>query len=107
MYKIETTNGTVLGYVDSPHYIKTSSNGTFIQCPEQEALGVAYQCSAYHISGKPELKNAVGDVFLKYIDNGEVMDTIANLRQQIVDLQELVIDSSLVGVQGGNDEEAI
>lgn len=113
MFQVLTTEGTVLGYVDNPIYIKKSSNGSFIQCDEGEALGISFKSTPYHLVSAEALEGSVEgvDVTIIKVDGGEVSfnneSSINDITDQLIAIQELEIerelDETLDGLEGIDD----
>lgn len=69
MFKI-IKNGASIGMTEAPTYIKKQpENGCFILCPEQEASGIAFEGSVYHLLGREPMEG-VPSVMLEETDAG-------------------------------------
>ena len=102
MYKIESTSGVVLGYVDEPRYIRLSKNGSYVQAPKELATGVAFNSNPYHLVGKDELKGALDYVFVVKIDSGEVLfNSQMEIMNQLIDLQEASVNNAMSDTLSG------
>ncbi len=70
MYRIiGSKTGTVLAMTEQPNYITRAENGCFVLCPEEEALGIAWEGIPYALFGR-ELEGAAGTVLLSETDGG-------------------------------------
>ena len=58
MNKIVKSNGTELGVTDSVLFIRVSAEGTYIEATEEEAVGVAFDGTAYNLPGHSEIEGA-------------------------------------------------
>lgn len=50
MYKIQSDNGSILGYVDTPAWVK-KKNDSPVPCVPVEATGVSYGGTVYNLLG--------------------------------------------------------
>lgn len=50
MYKIQSDNGSILGYVDTPAWVK-KENDSPAPCVPVEATGVSYRGTVYNLLG--------------------------------------------------------
>lgn len=70
MYSI-TLSGVEIAVVDRPTYIRLQSNGAFGLCSREQAQGVAYESTPYHVDGMPAIdREGVETVVLTEIDGG-------------------------------------
>ena len=74
MYRIIKTDGTEVGCTDSVLYIKVAKNGCYIQCEQPEAVGVAYQSTAYNLSGHSEIAGADQVIMVKQDGGRRIQD---------------------------------
>ncbi len=65
MYRVITTDGAELGITDSVLFIKRSSEGTFIETDEADAVGIAFNGEPYNLPGHTEIQNAKTAVLVK------------------------------------------
>jgi len=54
---------------EAPAYIKRARNGSYVLCSEQEAQGVVFEGTVYHLLGREELAGT-DTVFLEKTDAG-------------------------------------
>lgn len=75
MYRIFKEDGTEIGVADELNYIKVSSNGTFILCEEDEAVGIAFNGTPYSFMGTEGIESLdkVTATFVEY--SKEIMDS--------------------------------
>lgn len=75
MYRIFKEDGTEIGVADELNYIKVSSNGTFILCEEDEAVGIAFNGTPYSLMGTEGIESLdkVTATFVEY--SKEIMDS--------------------------------
>lgn len=73
MFRI-TKDGTAIGMTEAPNYIKLQKNGCYVLCPEEEATGIAFNGTAYHLLGREALEGAA-DVVLEKVDAGIELGT--------------------------------
>lgn len=57
MYSIVKDN-LEIGIVENPTYIRMQDNGAYGLCSKEEAQGIAYNGTPYHVWGMPELEGA-------------------------------------------------
>lgn len=73
MVKItKTADNAELGYTDNLVYIKLADNGCFVLCPKNEATGVVFNGTPYHIFTAPPLKDGCEDVAVTPVDGGHI-----------------------------------
>lgn len=70
MYLIKKTDGTELGIVEEPTYIKIGKSGCYTNATRADAIGVAYNSTPYNLIGHSEIKDAE-TVEVVYINVGE------------------------------------
>lgn len=70
MYSI-SKNGIEIGICEQPTYIRLQDNGAFGLCSEEEAQGIAYENTVYHVYGMPEIeREGIEDVALVEFNGG-------------------------------------
>ena len=76
MYTI-TKSGLEIAVTERPTYIRLQSNGAFGLCNREQAQGIAWEGTPYHVEGMPEFdREGVQTVSLAEIDGGKrVMQT--------------------------------
>lgn len=88
MYRI-VKDGSVMAYVEQPHYIRLHTNGCFVKTTEENAQGIAIQSIPYHLLGKEDLPGAVATVAISEVDGGAVLinqqDSINELIQTVLE----------------------
>jgi FMN-dependent NADH-azoreductase len=76
MYSV-VKNGTEIGLTEKPQYIRLQQNGTYALCDEQNAHGINYGDTVYHVWGMPEINvEGIESVALVEFDAG------ARIREQ-------------------------
>ena len=68
MFRI-TKDGASLGMTEAPTYIKRAPNGCLVLCPENEAMGIAWEGKVYGLLGREELPG-VPAIMLEQVDGG-------------------------------------
>lgn len=68
MYRI-VKDGTELALIEAPNYVRRAGNGCFVLCREEEAAGIAYNGTVYHLLGREELEETES-VILEAADAG-------------------------------------
>lgn len=68
MYRI-TRDGASLGMTEAPTYIKQAPNGCLVLCPENEAMGIAYEGKVYGLLGREGVPDAP-TIMLEQVDGG-------------------------------------
>lgn len=66
------TKDYLVGYIEQPRYIYLSPNGSYVQCDEQVAQGIAYESTPYNLAGREALNAEVDTVILREVDAGEL-----------------------------------
>ena len=103
MYKIISGN-IVIGLVDEPRYVRRK-NDTFIQCPAEQADGIAFNGKFYRFS----IKEIEGyePVDIQPVDGGEYIlsheNSIKTLNSGLIDTQLALCDTYESGLT--NSEE--
>ena len=62
-------DGTSLGMTEAPTYVRQAENGCFVLCQEDQATGIAYGGTVYHLLGREALEGAES-VILEAADAG-------------------------------------
>lgn len=70
---INQTINQSIGFTDNPRYIYLSPNGSYVQCDEQIAQGIAYKSTPYNLLGREPLNAEIDTVFLREIDTGKIL----------------------------------
>ena len=86
---IKVSDESVIGSVERPTYIKTSDNGCFVICDEDDYCGVAFEGSAYHVVGRPSLGDDIVDILVDFVDSGS---EITNQGKAIDDIDAMSVD---------------
>lgn len=75
MYRIIIQKtGETLGYVEEPRYIYLAPSGSYVQCNEENAQGIAYKSTPYNLFGREPLNAKIDTVILTEIDGGELIE---------------------------------
>lgn len=74
MFLLLNSSGEKIGVVETPLYIKTNENGTYISAKPLEAKGISFRNIPYHIKGRPLMHGDEEDVRLVRIDLGKYFD---------------------------------
>lgn len=88
MYRIIKTDGTELGMTENPLYIRVSGEGCFVPCEENEAVGVAFDSTAYNLFGHEDIDAET--VILSPVDGGAYLAA-----------QQSAVDELLITMLGG------
>lgn len=94
MYKIINSNNEIIGYDERARYITVSENGTFIQCLEPEALGIAYQSIPYHLAGREPAEGMIDDVTVEVVN---IEEEVLQNTQDISSNREGIIETFETG----------
>ena len=79
MYRVIKTDGTELGITADVLYIKKHENGSYVQCSKEEATGIAFHSTAYHLFGREKAEDYEnGEVLVTPIDGGDVLYNTAS-----------------------------
>lgn len=78
-------NSAPLGYTDSPVFIRLQSNGCYGLCKPQEAQGVVFNGTPYHLLGKPDIPG-LETVMVVETDGGYAMEKATKVDQIRADL---------------------
>ena len=54
MYRI-VKDGAALALIEAPTYVRQAGNGCFVLCQEDQATGIAYGGTVYHLLGREAL----------------------------------------------------
>lgn len=87
MYKVIKDDGTVLGLTDTEPYIKISNSGCFIFCPQSEAIGAAFDSTAYNLAGHEDIAGAE-TVYVTEVDSGKAIDERASYAELAAAIKE-------------------
>lgn len=96
MYLIMKTDGTELGIVEEPTYIKIGRSGCYTNATRADAIGVAYDSTPYNLIGHSEVKDAE-TVEVVYINVGEELRKKQAEIDSLNEIVEMLILSSLEG----------
>lgn len=77
MYKIQSDNGSILGYVDTPAWVKKENNSP-VPCVPVEATGVSYGGTVYNLLGHSDWPDNP-TAFPSMVTDGEMLQ-IANAK---------------------------
>ena len=80
MYSIVKDN-LEIGIVDQPTYIRMQENGCYGLCSEEEAEGIAYNNTPYHVWGMPELAGAESVALVEFDIGNRIFE-----QQQTIDV---------------------
>lgn len=73
MYSI-VKDGAEIGMTERPAYIRLQANGAYALCDQQDAQGICYDGTVYHIWGLPEIaREGVESVALVEFDAGKLI----------------------------------
>lgn len=84
MYRIIKTDGTELGIVETPTYIKVTASGCFAPTDKDSAVGVAYQSTAYNLFGSDAIADAE-TVIVSEVDGGGIFVQATELEAAITE----------------------
>ena len=97
MFRILKLDGTEVGVTESVNYIKYHErNQCYVSATTETAEGVAFNCVAYQLQGKPELKNAKDTVRLVKFDGGFELN---KLIQENKKLQTIIAETDEAIIQ--------
>lgn len=74
MFRIIKIDGTELGITDSVNYIKIGEGGCFTNATASDAIGVAFNSTAYNLVGYDEIEGAE-TVIVSEIDGGREINS--------------------------------
>lgn len=86
---INSGSGEELGCTARVNYIKVGQSGCFCSCGKSEAVGVAFESTAYNLFGHDEIEGA-DTVLVREFDEGPLVAT-----------QEKALDSMLIAMLEG------
>lgn len=75
MYRI-VKDGAALALIEAPTYVRQAGNGCFVLCQEDQATGIAYGGTVYHLLGREAVEGAES-VILEETDAGEEIERTA------------------------------
>jgi hypothetical protein len=118
MYRIVNThNGKTIGFTTAVRYIKVKpSTGCFIQCPFEDAEGIAFAGTPFNLSGKEALAEGLQTVIIGEEDDGVTMseaigeavtpidEVLCDFDSDIEEIKEALCDID-ERLEGGNDDE--
>lgn len=90
MYKILTDQNQLLGYVESPYYVKKAESG-YKPCAPVEAVGLNFQGTLYNLVGHNDIEDA-STAYASMISDAEFNTMIKDSQQQTTDLQLAIIE---------------
>lgn len=95
LYKFTKLDGTYVGTMIEPIYIKLLGNGYYGICSEKEAEGVAVDNKPYHLEGREGLSD-LETVSFKVITEQEYKEQIRKEQQELLDIVsgEVTIDEN-------------
>lgn len=103
MYKI-INEDKLLGIVDSPRYVRLR-NGVFVQCPKEQADGVAFNSQFYRFSYKDI--DGYDPVDIVLVDSGEYIvsheNGIHDLNEGLTETQLALCDTYESGLNAEED----
>lgn len=107
MYKL-IQDGSVLGLVDEPRYVKLK-DGVFIQCPMEEADGVAFNSTFYRFSFKE--MEGYDPIDVQPVDSGEYIlsheNKITDLDQGLTETQLALVETYETGLSSEEEITAL
>lgn len=84
MYRIiKAADGTSIGMTEAPNYIKKAANGCYNLCPEQDASGIVFAGTVYHLLDREGLEDAE-TVALEGTDAGVEIVELRSMAQSSV-----------------------
>lgn len=89
MYKILSDQNKVLGYVDTPSYIKLK-NGNITPCVPVEATGVSYGGTVYNLLGHHDWPDSP-TAFPSLVTDGEMLAIINAKTTETVDSVKILL----------------
>lgn len=75
---INVDNNETIAYTSDPVYIRVSDNGSFTQCAQEVATGIAVDSVAYNLIGHNEIENTLTVIVSRY-DDGKVLGEASDL----------------------------
>ena len=89
MYKIQTDQGDILGYVDSPDYVRKTVRGV-TPCVPVEATGVSYGGTVYNLLGHHDWPDNP-TAFPSMVTDGEMLAIINAKTTETVDSVKILL----------------
>ena len=92
MYRIiNIGNGKTIGFTNLVRYIKVKpSTGVYIQCPVEEAEGIAFASTPFNLAGKEAMKEGLATVIISEKDDGLIMSDAID--DAVVPIDEVLCD---------------
>ena len=90
MYRI-VKDGAALALIEAPTYVRQAGNGCFVLCQEDQATGIAYGGTVYHLLGREALEGAES-VILEKTDAG---DLVKRIQDTAKDVDAMNVDQEL------------
>lgn len=89
MYQIiRISDGEKIGITDSIRYIKLGKSGSYATAKKEDAIGVAYNGTAYNLHGYNEIEGA-SSVVVSEIDSGKlVLDQMSDFEKALKAVSE-------------------
>lgn len=81
MYRI-VKDGAALALIEAPTYVRQAGNGCFVLCQEDQATGIAYGGTVYHLLGREAVEGAES-VILEEVDTGKMMEELQNTAKDV------------------------
>lgn len=89
MYKIQSDNGSILGYVDTPAWVKLK-DGSPVPCVPVEATGVSYGGTVYNLLGHSDWPDNP-TAFPSMVTDGEMLAIINAKTTETVDSVKILL----------------
>lgn len=105
MYKILSDTNEVLGFVETPNYIKKTSAG-IVPCTPVEATGLNFKGVVYNLLGHSDFEEA-GTAYASMVTDAELNQIKESSEQQTTDLQLALVDvyEQALTVQQSNEQQ--
>lgn len=105
MYKILSDSNDVLGFVETPNYIKKTSAG-IVPCTPVEATGLNFKGVVYNLLGHSDFEEA-GTAYASMVTDAELNQIKESSEQQTTDLQLALVDvyEQALTVQQSNEQQ--
>lgn len=105
MYKILSDSNEVLGFVETPNYIKKTSAG-IVPCTPVEATGLNFKGVVYNLLGHSDFEEA-GTAYASMVTDAELNQIKESSEQQTTDLQLALVDvyEQALTVQQSNEQQ--
>lgn len=92
MYQIYK-DGETMAVVDEPIFIRRHTNGCFVQCPENQAQGIAIQSTPYQLLGRESMGEGLETVMAVEVDGGVYLSgEQATMKEDLAQADETAID---------------